>query len=205
MKERGNVKRRSIIREAIHGHSARFIKGIRGSDAILRDPHPQFAFVGRSNVGKSSVINALLGTALARPSATPGKTQEINFYLSNDKILLADLPGYGYAKIPTKLAEKLRKMILWYLTSGEAKPIKVILVIDASVGLTPFDEEMIALLREECHPFVILANKVDKLNQKEFSARMRELSSNVTDAAIIPFSAKVGRGVKEARGYLLGE
>lgn len=184
---------------------ARFVRGIRGTDPILRDPRPTIAFVGRSNVGKSSVVNAILGVELARPSGTPGKTQEINYYLYRERAYLADLPGYGYAKLPAKFTEKLRKMILWYLTSGEARVALVVLVIDAAVGMTEFDREMLTLLREEGHPFIILANKIDKLNQKEFAERFRALSGEIPDARIFPFSAKTRRGVREARAHLFGE
>jgi GTP-binding protein EngB required for normal cell division len=82
---------------------------------------------------------------------------------------------------------------------------KVVLVIDACVGLTEFDREMITLLRETEHAFIILANKIDKLNQKEFSERFRTLSGEVADAQILPFSAKAKKGVREARALLLGE
>lgn len=184
---------------------ARFVRGIRGTDPILKDLRPTIAFVGRSNVGKSSVINAILGTSLARSSATPGKTQEINYYLYRDRAYLADLPGYGYAKISAKLAEKLRKMILWYLVGGEARITVVVLVIDASVGMTEFDREMLTLLREEGHPYLILANKIDKLNQKEFAERFRALSVEVPDAHVLPFSAKAKKGVREVRARLFGE
>ncbi len=97
---------------------ARFARGIRGTDTILNDSLPQIAFIGRSNVGKSSVINALLGSTLARSSSLPGKTQEINFYLVDERAYFCDLPGYGYARVPGKVSEKLRKLILWYFTSG---------------------------------------------------------------------------------------
>jgi GTP-binding protein len=183
---------------------ARFIRGIRGTDPILKDPRPVIAFVGRSNVGKSSAVNAILGTPLARPSATPGKTQEINFYLFEERSYLADLPGYGYAKMPAKLAEKLRKLILWFLTGGEVRPKTVVLVIDAVVGLTEFDREMITLLREAEHPYLLLANKTDKLNQKDFSAQMRSIVAAVSDAHVLPFSAKEKKGVREAREFLFG-
>lgn len=187
------------------GARARFMRGIRGTDPILKDPRPTVAFVGRSNVGKSSVVNAILGAELARPSATPGKTQEINYYLYRDRAYLADLPGYGYAKMPAKLAEKLRKMILWYLAGGEARITVVVLVIDAVVGMTEFDREMLALLREEDLPFIILANKIDKLNQKEFTERFRTLTLLVPEALVLPFSAKAKKGVREARAQLFGE
>lgn len=193
MKSNGNPKA---------GVPARFLRGIRGTDPILKDPRRTIAFVGRSNVGKSSVVNAILGAELARSSATPGKTQEINYYLYRDRVYLADLPGYGYARIPAKLAEKLRKLILWYLTSGEAHIAIAVLVIDVYVGLTEFDREMIALLREQHYPFIIIANKIDTLNQKEIAERFHTLLEEVPDARVLPFSAKRKKGVREARASL---
>ncbi|HFC36125.1 MAG TPA: ribosome biogenesis GTP-binding protein YsxC, partial [Candidatus Moranbacteria bacterium] len=116
--------------------TAKFVKGIIGTDEILRDGKQQIAFVGRSNVGKSSVINSLVGIKkLAKSSATPGRTQEINFFLINDKVYFVDLPGYGFAKISKKQREKIRKMIIWYLSYAETKPCKVVLIIDAKVGI----------------------------------------------------------------------
>jgi GTP-binding protein len=117
-------------------------------------------------------------------------------------VYLADLPGYGYARIPAKLAEKLRKLILWYLTSGEAHIAIVVLVIDVYVGLTEFDREMIALLREQHYPFIIIANKIDTLNQKEIAERFHTLLEEVPDARVLPFSAKRKKGVREARASL---
>ena len=105
--------KRTVKKSAGIPHAV-FVKGIRGSDSILETPLPQIAFVGRSNVGKSSSINALLGVHnLARTSRTPGKTQEINFFLVNDNTFFVDLPGYGYAKLPVKEAETIdRKSVV---------------------------------------------------------------------------------------------
>ncbi len=179
---------------------AKFIKGIVGTNEILQDGLEQIAFIGRSNVGKSTLINSLIGSkGLVKTSGQPGKTQQINFFLINegskDEKYFVDLPGYGYAKLSQKQREKMRKMILWYFISGEADIKKVVLIIDAKSGLKEFDIEMINVLREYNHNFVIVANKVDKLNQKQyhknFTTILEQLGDDVT---ILPVSAKTGRG-----------
>ncbi len=95
--------------------SAQFIKGVLGSDSIFENGIPQVAFIGRSNVGKSSVINSLVNqNNLARISSSPGRTQMINLFLINNSLYFVDLPGYGYAKVPDKLKNSLRAMVNWY-------------------------------------------------------------------------------------------
>ena len=179
----------------------KFIKGITGTDPILKSKRPQFAFIGRSNVGKSSLINKLLGQKnLVKTSAQPGKTKEINFFLVNKKIYFVDLPGYGFAKISQKQREKMRKMILWYFISGEPKINKVILIIDAKAGLKEFDREMMAVLQEYApkynYDFLIAVNKIDKLSQKKLHKSLTTIKRELKDEKkIIPISAKTGRGV----------
>jgi GTP-binding protein len=178
-------------------HVARFMRGIIGSDSILGDPRPQIAFVGRSNVGKSSTLNMLLGTSIARVSSTPGKTQEINFFEVDKTMYFVDLPGYGFARMPDREREKIRKHILWYLASGEAHPRLVVLILDAKVGATDLDAELITLVRERGYQFLILLNKADKLNQKERSSMMRDLEQEFPGGDILFISAKNGEGKSE--------
>lgn len=170
--------------------SAEFVKGIIGTDDILQNKIPQVAFVGRSNVGKSSVINSLvLRKDLVKSSATPGKTKEINFFLVNKLFYFVDLPGYGFARMGSKGAEKIRKLILWYLGGGEAKPNLIVLIVDAGIQPMAHDKEMADILRAENHQFVVLANKIDRLNQKEKSQNLKELQAFL-GAEVIPYSAK---------------
>src|SRR4030042_1255962 len=116
--------------------SARFIKGVLGSDSIFDNGIPQVAFIGRSNVGKSSVINSLVNqNDLAKISSFPGRTQKINLFLINNSLYFVDLPGYGYAKVPDKLKNSLMAMISWYFFVSNYEQKKVVLIIDASVGL----------------------------------------------------------------------
>ncbi|MHB1087012.1 MAG: ribosome biogenesis GTP-binding protein YihA/YsxC [Minisyncoccota bacterium] len=201
------------------GPSAHFVKGIRGTDEILQDGTPQVAFIGRSNVGKSSVINALTGVkSLAKVGKKPGKTTEINFFLFRKKFYIVDLPGYGYAQATPKEREKLKNLIVWYFSASdarphkvayseaysEAKPRKVVLVLDAVAGLTPFDEDMIGILRNEEHPFVIVVNKIDKLKQDELLKVVASIKEKAGDVEILQCSVKTGKGVETVSARLFG-
>lgn len=178
--------------------SAQFIKGVVGGEGLPGDIFPQIAFVGRSNVGKSSVINCLTGTkGLAISSSTPGRTLQLNFFLINEKVYFVDLPGYGYSKISLKSAEKMRKMIMWYLEHNQRKPEKVVLIVDANVGPTKFDLEMLELLRENAYDFLILANKADKIKQSEMVKKRRILEEKVDGYRVVYFSTKTARGKEE--------
>ncbi len=183
--------------------SAEFVRGIRGTDPILSDGIPQIAFIGRSNVGKSSILNVLTGKKdLARVGIKPGKTTEINFFLVNKSHYFVDLPGYGYAATTRKDREKMRKLIIWYFTSGEARPRKVVLILDAKAGLTRFDEQMIDVLKQEGHSYIIAMNKVDKLSQKELSQQIAKIQASVGAGNIIQTSAETGRGIDELRAKI---
>ncbi len=185
--------------------SAEFVRGIRGTDPILSDGIPQIAFIGRSNVGKSSILNALTcNKSLARVGIKPGKTTEINFFLVNMSHYFVDLPGYGYAATTLKDREKLRKLVIWYFTSGEARPQKVVLIIDAKAGLTRFDEQMIEVIKQEGHSYIIALNKVDKLSQKELSQQMGKIQTIVGTDNITQTSVKTGRGIDELREKIFG-
>ena len=176
--------------------SAKFIKGIRGTDSILSDGLPEIAFIGRSNVGKSSIINSLLhNNNLVKVSTRPGKTTEINFFKVTNKMYFVDLPGYGYAKVSPTQKEKLKKLILWYFMSGEARPEKVILILDIKAGFTDFDREMVRVLNEYNHPYIIVANKADKLNQSELSRQLREIHEESGGEEVIPTSTTTKGGI----------
>jgi GTP-binding protein len=181
--------------------SAVFIKGIIGTDDIMQQKIPHVAFVGRSNVGKSSVINSLLDKkGLVKSSATPGKTKEINFFLVNENRFFVDLPGYGFACMSANAAEKLRKLILWYLVKGRSRLSLVVLIVDASIEPMPYDEEMVGILRNEQIPFLIVANKIDRLNQSERAKNFKRFES-VFVAPILLYSTKT----KEGRDVLARE
>lgn len=177
--------------------SSVFVKGIRGTDPITAAPGAHYAFVGRSNVGKSSLINALCNKrALVKVSHKPGKTLEINFFLINGSAYFVDLPGYGYARVDPDEKEKLQKLIVWYLANSGAKPRLVVLVLDSKVGITDFDRQMLEILAEQNHPFILAANKIDKLTQKEAAQRISEITKEAEGAEVIPTSNKNQAGVK---------
>ncbi len=184
--------------------TADFIKGIKGTDEITMDGLSQVIFLGRSNVGKSSTINALLSRkSLVKSSGTPGKTTEVNFFKINNDFYCVDLPGYGYAKIGQQGREKLRKMILWYLFDAEKVPYVHVLIVDAKTGLSSDDLDLVDLFEQSAQPYIILANKTDKLNQKELHAAKLEIQACVpAHIPLIPFSAtdskKNGKMIEEA-------
>ncbi|PIQ35885.1 MAG: hypothetical protein COV32_02520 [Candidatus Yonathbacteria bacterium CG10_big_fil_rev_8_21_14_0_10_43_136] len=177
--------------------SSEFVKGIIGTDPILKEKHSQIAFVGRSNVGKSSVINSLvMKKDLVKSSSMPGKTREINFFLINKKLYFVDLPGYGFARMGAKGAEKIRKLILWYLGSREAVVGFVVLIVDSVVMPMPYDKEMADILRAENIPFVAVANKIDRLNQTERSHNIKAIEAGL-GATVLQYSARTHYGREE--------
>lgn len=175
--------------------SAHFVKGITGDDAILHDKTPQIAFVGRSNVGKSSLINSLLNKReLAKTGKKQGKTTEINIYDVNEKYYFVDLPGYGFAQGGFDQREKIREMILGYLTNASAMPHTVAIVIDSKVGLTDFDRDMLEILRDNNHHGVIVFNKTDKLSQREVAAGLKDIAEECPGVTVLPYSSTLSKG-----------
>ncbi len=184
--------------------TAQFVKGIRGSDEILSDGIPQIAFIGRSNVGKSSILNGLTEMrTLARVGKKPGKTTEINMFLINKTHYFVDLPGYGYAAATPQEREKLRKLIIWYFTSDEAHPALTVVILDSKAGLTRFDEEMLKMLKEKQRPYLIVMNKIDKLSQKELSAQIAAIKEKTDSSELVQVSAASGRGIEALRNTIL--
>lgn len=175
--------------------TAEFVKGVTGDDYSMGDELPHVAFLGRSNVGKSSVINSLLGRKdLVRKSSKPGKTREANFFRINDVFYAIDFPGYGYAKMSLKERDRLIKRILWYIQYSEYIPVLTCLIVDAQVGLTDHDKEMLAILREKNHKVLIVANKADKMNQKKMHAQMKAIEESAQTYEILPYSAQTSKG-----------
>ena len=164
----------------------------------------RFVCVGRSNVGKSSFVNALTGTRISRTSATPGRTQTINAFAVAPRTMLVDLPGYGFAKQSKSQRELLESRI--YQTLTELRPLtRLFLLIDANVGLTALDQEMLAFLQTEGIPFTILANKADKLNQKERAAQERLLKTHLPEGVPAIFCSTLKEtGLAEVRNEVFG-
>lgn len=174
-----------------------FIKGIKGTDNIIKDDMVHLAFYGRSNVGKSSCINTILSRKnLVKSSSKPGKTRKLNFFKINQSFFIVDLPGYGYAKLPLKQREQLRKLILWYILQAEVKKRINILVLDSKVGLTEYDLELLNILKEKKENIIILLNKIDKLNQSEVYKQSLIIQEKVgKNISVIQFSATKKRGI----------
>ena len=178
--------------------SAEFIKGIIGTDKILEDTKAQIAFVGRSNVGKSSVINSLVNRKnLVKSSSKPGRTRQINFFLINERVYFVDLPGYGFMKIDMEKKEKIRKLMIWYLSYSEVKLKKAVLIIEDKVGPTEFDMEMLDLLKKSQHKVIIIANKTDKLKKKQVNRQLEMIQEKISDNNVILYSAKTKQGRNE--------
>jgi len=186
--------------------TAEFIKGITGTNQILEDGIPQVAFIGRSNVGKSSLINSLVQRKnLVKSSSVPGKTRQINFFLINEEVYFVDLPGYGFLRASLKQKEKTRRMILWYLFDSKVKFRKVVLIVDARVGISKFDQEMLELLNRNNSPFVVVANKVDKLKKDKLAGQLKTIQEKVGQNRVVPYSAKTNKGRDELWSILSTE
>lgn len=174
--------------------SATFVKGVNGTDSIMEDGRFQVAFIGRSNVGKSSLINSVTGEKdLVRSSPLPGKTREINFFLINNKTYFVDLPGYGYARMAPKEKEHLRRLIFWYLETPVAARM-IILIIDAKVGPTDMDLEMLGYLQQHGHEVTVVANKIDKLKKNERQQQLKRIQEQIPSHMIVPYSAETHEG-----------
>jgi GTP-binding protein len=162
---------------------------------------PEIAFLGRSNVGKSSLLNALVGEKAAKVSSTPGRTRAINFFLISDehrapKLMFADLPGYGYAKISRSISAGWGEFIDPYLESRESLKLCVCL-IDSNVPPQESDAQLLAWLRSAGRDFIVVATKVDRLSGNERTRNMAALKKGLETDEILPISAKTGYGVKE--------
>ena len=167
------------------------------------DPIPQVALSGRSNVGKSSLINTLLGRkSLARVSSTPGKTITVNFYKIDGKMYIVDLPGYGFAKRPPEDVAKWSALTDGYFTSdySEGRICAIVQLIDLKVGITKDDAMMLEYMAEVGIPYIIAATKCDKLNKTDMLKNLKALSEHpcvMKGTPIIPFSSLKGTGREE--------
>lgn len=178
--------------------STKFIKGLVADDQILADGIPQIAFVGRSNVGKSSLINVITNSKVSRTSSFPGRTQEINIFLVNNSFYLVDLPGYGFARSSGLGREKIGELIDSYLFNSIHDQKKVVMIIDANVGLTDKDILMLEELEKFNKNFIIVANKIDKMTQSEYHKKINEIKKIIGEQhQVIPFSSKNRKGLEK--------
>jgi GTP-binding protein len=174
---------------------ADFVVSSGKPDTFPRDRLPEVAFLGRSNVGKSSLINTLTGQKkLAFTSNTPGRTQTINFYRIDDRLYFADLPGYGYARVPVKFLDQWKVLIEEYLEYRETLKLSC-LVLDTRRGWMEKDLDLKRWLEHNGRPYLVVATKTDKLNQSELEHGLRAIRKEGVDP--LPFSALNGRGVRE--------
>jgi GTP-binding protein len=163
---------------------------------------PEIAFLGRSNVGKSSVINSLVGTKLARTSSTPGRTRSINFFeirwpgKPQPELIFADLPGYGYAKISREISQEWPKFIEPYLHQRSTLALCVALV-DASVPPQKSDRQLLDFLSASGRDFLLVATKSDRLSNNQLHNALRTLAEEYPTARLFAYSAKSGAGRDE--------
>ncbi len=157
-------------------HSSEFIKSCTNYKDKPQNGFPEFAFIGRSNVGKSSLINMLVNRkGLAKTSTKPGKTQTMNYFLINDKWFLVDLPGYGFAKVSQDTRQKWTKMINDYVIKDE-KVYCVFILIDSRLPLQQSDMDFMVLLGQKGVPFAVVSTKCDKADSKELGKHLRDLT-----------------------------
>lgn len=175
--------------------SAEFVKSATSPEHYPRDSRPEIAFMGRSNVGKSSLINSLLGVkGLARTSSTPGRTQLINFFLINDAFYFVDLPGYGYARVPTDIKREWGPMVEKYLATRPNLMLSIA-ITDSRHEPTQLDLLMREWLETRGKPFIIVATKADKLSGNKLRASLNRASARYgKDETIIPYSAVTRQG-----------
>ncbi len=155
--------------------------------------YPEIAFAGRSNVGKSSLINRLLGHRIARTGSTPGRTRQLNFFAVNDELTFVDLPGYGYAKVSKSERRNWQKMVEGYLV-GSPNLCGVVIIIDIRRGVEDEEAALATFLQYHKRPFVFVATKCDKVKPNERTQRKKSLIHTVGGTTLIFFSAQNGAG-----------
>lgn len=176
---------------------ARFVAGAADPARFPDLDHPEIAFVGRSNVGKSSLLNRLVGhRGLARVSKTPGRTQQINFFVVADEITLADLPGYGFARVPAAVQHAWKGVVESYLTRRRQLR-SVCVLIDIRRELGDDDRTLLGYLSSLQLPWFVVATKVDKLARGAWLQRRRRLAAELGDGTLVACSAASGEGMPE--------
>jgi GTP-binding protein len=181
---------------------ARFMMAVTDAAHFPAPSFPEIAFLGRSNVGKSSVINSLVGAKLAKTSSTPGRTRSINFYelrwpgKPQPEMIFTDLPGYGYAKISREISSQWPSFIDPYLKERPCLALCLVL-IDVNVPPQESDRQLLEFLGESGRPFVVVGTKSDKLSGNQLNNSLRMLAATLPEARIVPYSARTGSGQSE--------
>ena len=196
-------------RKLFDGANSDFLKGVVAMSGLPPSDRVEVCFAGRSNVGKSSLINALTNrTRLARASNTPGRTQEINFFTLSDSHYLVDLPGYGYANAPLAVVEKWQKLLKQYL-SGRANLRRAFVLIDTRHGIKAVDEEIMSLLDSSAVTFQAVLTKADKVKEKDQEKVLKQVREKLSKhpaafPEIVLTSSEKGDGLAEMRAIIAG-
>ncbi|MFY0681706.1 MAG: YihA family ribosome biogenesis GTP-binding protein [Thalassovita sp.] len=186
-----------------------FVKGVVAMSGLPPSDRLEVCFAGRSNVGKSSLINALTGRkGLARASNTPGRTQEINFFTAGEEHYLVDLPGYGFANAPVAVVEKWQRLLKQYL-SGRQSLRRAFVLIDARHGVKPVDEEIMSLLDSSAVTFQCVLTKADKVKEKDKEPMLAQVRSKLSQhpaafPEMVLTSSEKGDGIAELRSIIAG-
>jgi GTP-binding protein len=193
----------------LFARGADFVKGVVAMDGLPPADRLEICFAGRSNVGKSSLINALTGRKnLARASNTPGRTQEINFFTLGESHYVVDLPGYGYAEAPVAVVEKWQKLLKAYL-SGRVSLRRAFVLIDTRHGIKAVDDEIMTLLDQSAVTFQVVMSKADKVKEAErdkILAQVRKALSKHPAAypELLMTSSEKGWGIENLRALIAG-
>lgn len=186
-----------------------FLKGVVAMDGLPEADRVEVCFAGRSNVGKSSLINAITNRkALARASNTPGRTQEINFFELGDKRYLVDLPGYGFANAPVAVVEKWQRLLKNYL-SGRPNLRRAFVLIDSRHGIKPVDEEIMQLMNRSALTFQVVLTKIDKIKEPEQEKVLLQVRAKLAKhpaafPELVVTSSDKGDGIATLRAVIAG-
>ena len=184
-----------------------FLKGVVAMDGLPKADRVEVCFAGRSNVGKSTLINAITNRkGLARASNTPGRTQEINFFELGDKRYLVDLPGYGFANAPVAVVEKWQRLLKSYL-SGRPNLRRAFVLIDSRHGIKPVDEEIMQLMNRSALTFQVILTKIDKIKQPEQDKVLLQVRTKLAKhpaafPELIITSSEKGEGIATLRAVI---
>lgn len=186
-----------------------FVKGVVAMDGLPPADRPEVCFAGRSNVGKSSLINALTGRkGIARASNTPGRTQELNFFALGDRGYLVDLPGYGYAQAPVAVVQKWQALLKQYL-AGRPNLRRAFALIDARHGIKPVDHEIMTLLDRSAVPFQVVVTKADKIGRGALQQVLAQIEGELQKhpaayPELVVTSSEKGEGIPTLRAIIEG-
>lgn len=186
-----------------------FLKGVVAMDGLPAGDRGEVCFAGRSNVGKSSLINALTGRkGIARASNTPGRTQEINFFTLGEEKYLVDLPGYGFANAPVPVVEKWQRLLKSYL-SGRATLRRAFVLIDSRHGIKKVDDEIMTMLDKSAVTFQVVLTKADKIHPKDYDKLLTQVRAGLAKhpaayPELVMTSSEKGDGIPTLRAIIAG-